>query len=376
MTRYERLMNSLKGLPVDRPPVSFYEINGTEDMGNPDPFNIYNDPSWKPLIELARERTDRIVQLGVPFKGASPDLPPELLSAKSDNDGSTIRKSVSIRTGSRTLSAKEVRERDVNTVWHTEHLLKGVEDLEAYLALPMPELTGTPDTSAFLAKELLLGDTGIVMVDFADPLCHAASLFSMEDYTIMALSEPELFHKLLARLSAILLPKAEAIAKALPERLWRIVGPEYASPPYLPPTLFREYVTGYDKPIVEVVRASGGFPRIHSHGRLKDILDHIVDTGCVALDPIEPPPQGDVSLAYVRQNYGRDLTLFGNLEASDIENLPTDKFAVKIATALEEGCAGEGRGFVLMPSACPYGRKLPALAMRNYEKMVEMACGR
>ncbi len=60
MTRYERLMNSIKGIPVDRPPVSFYEINGTEDINSPDPFNIYNDPSWKPLIELARDCTDRI----------------------------------------------------------------------------------------------------------------------------------------------------------------------------------------------------------------------------------------------------------------------------------------------------------------------------
>ena len=31
----------------------------------------------------------------------------------------------------------------------------------------------------------------------------------------------------------------EAVAKALPGRLWRIYGPEYAAPPYLPPRLFQ-----------------------------------------------------------------------------------------------------------------------------------------
>jgi len=79
-----------------------------------------------------------------------------------------------------------------------------------------------------------------------------------------------------------------------------------------------------------------------------------------------------VELKYVREKYGDRLVLFGNLEACDIENLPTDQFAEKIKRALDEGTSGSGRGFVLMPSACPYGRKLPSLAMKNYEKMVEI----
>jgi len=97
-----------------------------------------------------------------------------------------------------------------------------------------------------------------------------------------------------------------------------------------------------------------------------------VGMGIDGLDPIEPPPQGDLDLSYVRQRYGRHVVLFGNLEASDIENLPTAQFAEKIKRALAEGTAGAGRGFVLMPSSCPYGRVLSSLAMRNYEKMVEL----
>ena len=41
--------------------------------------------------------------------------------------------------------------------------------------------------------------------------------------------------------------------------------------------------------------------------------------------------------------------------------------------ALAEGTAGDGRGFVLMPSSAPYGRQLAPLTLRNYEKMVELA---
>ena len=57
MQRRDRLMNTLRGQPVDRPAVSFYEINGLDERADdPDPFNIYSHPSWAPLIELARSR--------------------------------------------------------------------------------------------------------------------------------------------------------------------------------------------------------------------------------------------------------------------------------------------------------------------------------
>jgi len=158
----------------------------------------------------------------------------------------------------------------------------------------------------------------------------------------------------------------------LPGRLWRIVGPEYASPPFLPPRLFCEYVTRYDTPIVQAIQRYGGYARMHSHGRLKLILSHILETGCDGLDPIEPPPQGDMELSEVRQRYGEQLVLFGNLEISDIENLPTAEFERKVRAALEQGTAGKGRGFVLMPSSCPYGRVLSPLTLQNYLSMVEL----
>jgi len=54
-------MRTLRGEAVDRPAVSFYEIGGFEiDPHDPDDFNIYNDASWQPLLELAEEQTDLI----------------------------------------------------------------------------------------------------------------------------------------------------------------------------------------------------------------------------------------------------------------------------------------------------------------------------
>jgi len=53
-------------------------------------------------------------------------------------------------------------------------------------------------------------------------------------------------------------------------------------------------------------------------------------------------------------------------------HLPPAEFEAKCARAVSEGTAGEGRGFVLMPSACPYGRHLPDQTLRNYELIIKI----
>lgn len=376
MNRRERLTATLRGEAVDRPPVSFYELNGLdENPADDNSYNIYSHPSWRPLIELTREHTDRIVMRGVAYASVMPDPVDDVSEIETIERGDSRLITRRVKVGERTLTARTRRDKDVNTVWTEEHLLKDTDDLRSFLEIPEPPVNGEVDPSRVLRAEETLGDTGIVMIDTPDPLCLAASLFDMAEYTIIAMTEQELFRQLLEHFAQRLLSKTEAVAKVLPGRLWRIYGPEYASPPYLPPHLFREYVCTYVTPMIASIHKYGGYARIHSHGNLNAILGDIVSTGTDGLDPIEPPPQGDVELKYVRERYGKDLVLFGNLEISDIENLPTKQFAEKVKRAIGEGTDGAGRGFVLMPSACPYGRELGALTMKNYEKIIEIVEG-
>jgi hypothetical protein len=48
-------------------------------------------------------------------------------------------------------------------------------------------------------------------------------------------------------------------------------------------------------------------------------------------------------LKYLREKYGRHLVLFGNIEITDIENMPNDIFRKNVRKSLSEGTAGEGR---------------------------------
>lgn len=375
MTRRQRLMAAIAGGPVDRTPVSFYEIGGFGvNPADPDPFNIYNAPSWQPLLRLAEEESDLIRMRGPRITWRHPEVRERHLAHESwiGPEGARFSRT-RLRVAGRELTSLARRDPGIDTVWTLEHLLKDEADARAYLELPAEFFARDADVAPLAAADTEVGENGIVMMDTADPLCCVAGLFSMEQYTVLALTEPALFHALLEKEAPALYHVAEQVAAAWPGHLWRIVGPEYAGEPYLPPRLFEEYVVRYTRPIVEAVRRHGGYPRLHCHGRLRNIVHMLVGMGATGLDPCEPPPQGDISLRELRERHGREVTLFGNLEVSDIECLEPPAFERMVARALAEGNAGAGRGFVLMPSAAPYGREIAPRVLANYRTMIRLA---
>lgn len=372
MTRRQRLLATLRGEPVDRPAVSFYEIGGWRlDPDDPDPFNVYSGPGWRELIRLAEEETDLIRMLG-PIRQPGPaNCMDQFRQIATETLEGARHTRTTITVDGHMLTSLTRRDPAVATVWTLEHLLKTPADVAAYLRLPDEAFSYDVSVDNLLAEEAALGEAGIVMVDVADPLCLAAGLFSMADYTIIALTEPALFHRLLEQQAAHVYPMVEAVARAFPGHLWRIVGSEYASEPMLPPRLYDEYEVRYTEPMVRMIQRYGGYARLHSHGRLRRILPSIAQMAPDGLDPIEPPPQGDMTLDEVREQVGQQMVLFGNIEASELEQLEPDVFEARVRQAICEGTGG-GRGFVLMPSACPYGREIPARVLRNYETMVRL----
>lgn len=383
MNRRERLMATLRGEPVDRPAVNFHEIGGIRmDPNDPDPFNIYNDASWQPLITLAEEKTD-LIRMRSAVREISHQawdstqrergsLRDEFFSTKTYEENGCRVTRTTVRIGQRTLSSMTRRAPDVDTVWTVEPLLKTEDDLKVYLQLPDEVLVKNIDIDRLLREEKSLGNRGILMVDTEDPLCAAATLFAMENFVLMAATQQKLFHKLLEKCAKPIYAQTQEVSRRLPGRLWRIYGPEFACEPLLPPELFEEYVIGYTGPMVETIHEQGGFVRVHCHGKVRKVLDYIVQMGADAIDPLEPPPLGDVDLEFVQREYGEQLVLIGNIELRDIERMEAAEFRRLVETTLEVGAKGRGRGFVLMPSASPCGRRVADKVYRNYEIMVRL----
>ena len=380
MTRRERLIATLKGESVDRPAVNFYEIGGfLVNPNDPDEYNIYNSPSWQPLLNLAEDHTD-LIRLVSPVRAQSHlswdgsenvGIRKQFVEEKvwEENDSRFTR--LTFKIGSKELTSLTRRDKYLDTVWTVEYLLKNSNDVNLFLHLPDEIFEENFDIAHLEEQEKKLGDSGIVMVDTEDPVCAVAALFNLEDFTIFAFTEPVLCHKLLEKHARYIHKRTERVAKEFPGRLWRIYGPEYITEPFLPSSFFEDYVVRYTGPMVKQIKNYGGIVRIHSHGRVKNVLDYIINMGADATDPIEPPPHGDVELIYLRKKYGKQLVLFGNIEIADIESMPSDIFRKLVKQSIADGTSGEGRGFVLMPTSAPYGRNISEQTLRNYHIMVE-----
>lgn len=380
MTRRERLLATLRGDTVDRPAVSFHEIGGfIVNPDDPDEYNIYNSPSWQPLLKMAEEQTD-IIRMVSPVRAQShlawdgsdnTGIRKQFVEEKTWEENSSRFTRLTYRINGKELTSVTRRDKELDTVWTIEHLLKNSDDVERYLQLPDEIFEEKIDISHMADQEKILGEKGIIMVDTEDPICAVAALFSMEDFTVFAFTEQELCHKLLEKHARYIHKRTFVASAEFPGRLWRIYGPEYATEPFLPVRYFEEYVVRYTGPMVKMIKDNGGYVRLHSHGRVKDVLDHIVEMGSDATDPLEPFPHGNADLRQIREKYGKSLVLFGNIEVADIENLPAERFREVVRKSIADGTHGEGRGFVLMPTASPYGRTISEQTFRNYEIMIE-----
>jgi uroporphyrinogen-III decarboxylase len=253
-------------------------------------------------------------------------------------------------------------------VWTVEHFCKTEEDIDRILAIPTLPLPPV-DVSEFQTLDATLGERGLVLCDLGDAMGYVAPLFEFGEFTIVALTEPARVRALLDREHERVMHKLRAMLEGGCGPIYRIWGPEYCAPPYLPPSAFRELVVPYLTEMVELIHQHGCYARVHCHGRVAELLDMLVAAGVDALDPVEPPPDGDITLGEVKARYGKTLILFGNMELKFLETETPAQIDARVHEMMEEAKAGGG--FVLMPTAGPINIPLSPRTEENYFAFID-----
>jgi uroporphyrinogen-III decarboxylase len=141
------------------------------------------------------------------------------------------------------------------------------------------------------------------------------------------------------------------VAKAGCGPVWAYVGPEVCIPPLMSPRDFREFVVAYDRRIVDDLHSTGNLVWCHSHGGMNAVIEGFCDMGVDVLNPMEPPPWGDLELADARRRVGDRLTLEGNVEKDQLYRASTDQIRAQVRAAMTDGPLPDGRRFILCPSA-------------------------
>jgi uroporphyrinogen-III decarboxylase len=361
MNSRERLLAVVRHEVPDRVPISTYELVG------------WNSGSWenqqvsyKPLMDYIREKTDCLYMTGVP---AVNKYIRDHITVKSEKRGASTYIRTVLDTPKGEISKVDRVDAELNTVWHIEHFVKDDEDLEKYLSIPQDLLP--VNTDHLKSQEQLLGDSGILLVDIADPLCIAAELFEFGDFTVKAYTDKAGFTKLLDKIFESQMYFLEDMLKKGAGPLFRIVGPEYATPPYLGPELFHEYVYKYDRKMIRVIHDYGQYARVHCHGRIRGVLKDIIDMEADALDPVEATPSGNIEIQEIKKLYGNRICLMGNIQLKDLEFASPKQMKNIVKRAVEEG--KPGGSFVIMPTASPINKDLNETTLRNYKIFIDTA---
>jgi uroporphyrinogen-III decarboxylase len=259
----------------------------------------------------------------------------------------------------------------VHTVWQVEHWCKSPEDVDKALSIPFAPVHHVVDDHARIFGEV--GDRGIVMSSLGDALLYAAELMEMGEFTVWAMTETEHFERTVAILHERNQDAVRNMLETAPTDLYRICGPEYATPPYLPPSFFERFVAPYVRDQVELIHSFGRKTRVHCHGRIGRVLDMIVSTGADALDPCEAPPDGDIELADVKGRVGDRMCLFGNIQLKLLENAEPAEVRKQVRACMSS--AKEGGGYVIMPTAAPINIPLSEKTAENYLAFIDESVG-
>lgn len=295
MTSRERILCAMQLEKPDRVPVS--------------PFI---SPAWLSHAEPSmRERlireTDPLIETGViceggPLLGAGASA----ICRSEPEDGRVVH---TIRTPKGELRSVTTFSEKTSCV--TEFYLKGPEDVEKLLSIPYEP--APVDASPYHRAVEEYGDEALILIGVGDAVCLPGFWFSPEDFMIACLEDFELVRLLLDTAQSRTLEFLRA-CKEQGVAAFRSIGAELASQTLMDPSWFPKLVLPYDSELHAEMRRDGGIAYMHCHGRIREILEQVADTGPTALDPIEQPPGGDLSLAEAKRRIGDRVCLVGNLD--------------------------------------------------------------
>lgn len=357
MTPRERLMRVARNQSVDRvpisPPIAFDPLSWEEKGEATRP----EDPLWTEVARLCAKYCDCLVH--IPGVGALFDRRFLLIPARyierlpDEREGEWILQRHIVHTPKGDLTTTDKYQPRIATSWYTEPLVKTVDDARALLSVPYefsaPDLTPAQE---FIKR---VGERALTEIGVSTPLVSVSRLMQFDHFLLWCVTERELVHQLITTMQERVRLGLEYVLKAGLGPCFWFGGSEQATPPMMGLKMYDEFVVRYDAPLFDLVHQYGGLVHVHCHGKVRGILDRLLDMGADMLDPVEPPPDGDVTMQEARQLTEGRITLMGNIEVRELEFASVSRIRELVRTAI----SGAGDRMILYPSATPISKLTP-----------------
>jgi uroporphyrinogen-III decarboxylase len=390
-TSRRRLLTALAGGTPDRVPINTYELAGRNSH---DWYNM--QPSYRGLLDFIRAHTDCITNWNpraatdrytCEERFLCSDYPVDIES-HTETAGPFQRTTRLCHTPMGSLRSVTQARAEVHTTWQVEHWCKSKADVDKALSVPYEPARYDASDLARVRAELgspcgitaggsagaglstiPQGEHGLVMASIGDPAYLAADLMSFQDFLMWAFEQTEHFARTVEIVAERVLENLRRQLDCCVLDLYRIVGPEYFTPPYLSPEMFRRFIVPHVAEMARLIHLRGSKVRLHCHGKIGRVLDLILETGCDGIDPCEPPPDGDIELGEVKRRcQARGVSVWGNLELKLLEHGTPEQVRAEVGRIMDQAKAGGG--FVLVPTAAPISVPLSPRTEANYKAFI------
>ncbi len=359
MTPRERWLNVMHGKPVDHVPISFENFTNREIPEGA-------SSAFREIQERIINETCYPVVVPVPANRFLVTPPQRMKETHMDReDGSTIT-DVLIDTPKGNLTAKSGRNPVSDTSWIIKYPCENLEDIDKIMSIPSetPEGLVTPSFDD-LPEDFY--QRGFTKCHISSPFVCVAAMMSYEYFLELCITEFNLIEELtricLDRTMTIL---DAVLAKRNVEYIW-MGGCEWLTPPMGSPMLYEKLVQKYEEPLIKRIHEGGAISHVHCHGNVRSTLEMIIARGADFTEPVEPPPDGDITFAEAKQLAAGRITLGGNLESRILEN-ENEKVAETAALAAFDG--GKER-MVYQTTAGPIGKITPRM-LANYHRVINV----
>lgn len=264
------------------------------------------------------------------------------------------------------LTAVIGRNATSDTTWTLKYPVESRADIEKIRSVPWELPADLAPPNLFCLPESF-STRGIIYTGVSSPFVCVAGMMPYEYFLELCITEFDLIKDLTRQCCDRILNILDVVlSERTVEYVW-MGGCEWLTPPMGSPMLYRELVQEFERKVIERIHAGDAISHIHCHGNVRSTLELAIQRGGDFFEPVEPPPDGDITFAEAKALANGRITLGGNIEARVLENEDADTVEEATRRAFDGGKAR----MVLQTTAGPIS-KMTSRMIENYHRMVDV----
>ena len=332
-----------------------------------DPFGWHGEQaSYKEVCEYALENCTllpKVYPFSDPLAIGKGEV--EIISdIQAETDGTLVRRYELLGT-ERVLYMEEVQIPGDSSWKARKRWIENDNDLDFFLGL-RELVPSEPDIDAVREKEREVGKHGLPYIETPDPFYMVSEMFPTDEFFIKIRKDVERIERLLSCASERIIYSVKKLCKETGcPFILRLIGAELAVPPFMSRDDFLRFEGTFYEQIAKITHRYRVPASFHCHGPVRDIMNDIWEMGYSFIEPFEPSPRGNVTIAEALEVAGGRGIVFGGVDDVIINTSSQNDVREAVNYCLDDARV-KGAPFILSQTSTPFSDPLNESARENF----------